>query len=970
MDKKSGSEKGSKKSTPNKVTSQDDAKKVISSHDSDKTVIASPAAHKDEAKTVVGDSDATIIASPPKSADPDATVMATQAPAGDATVIATQTPAADSDATAISTPMFEKSTRVGGSDDDTDVADASVHDGQWFSPSQVAKRGSIMDEPINGRFVLEKMLGKGGMGSVYKAKDLRKVEARDRNPWLAVKVLNDDFKAHPAAFMSLQREARKTQNLTHPNIVRVHDFDRDGDTVYMTMELLDGGDFSDILRDHPDGLDFDDAESVVRDCGLALAEAHSQNIVHSDFKPGNVFYTKDKVAKVFDFGIARAAKVDTEDGEDDGKDKTVFDAGSLGALTPAYASLEMLLGEEPTKSDDVYALGILAYEAYTGKHPYGRKPANKALDAGLKVAPIDGLPRKQVKAITKALAIEQKDRYQTVDAFLDDFLPERKTKPKGLLLAVAVGLMVTAGFFILDELQRAEKEAELAEFERQKALQEEELRIQGLALEVQKEVQLVIDELNSLSNQTKEELDRRLFPGNFSVEEQWRTDMEVQLAALQEIYKDKTGFDALRKKYASSDFFVHVEEGETKASGNTESISEWVKAYRQRVANAYINAAEDSITLYEFDAATSLLKLAREYDPTSIRVGEVQQILLTTVLTVKEEEAKKRAEIAAERRLQELEAIETSYKSTSWSLSQNVAGCRSNLDEKKYVGSFTYDMKQLKTKIESFKSTFPQVPDRVASDVNRYMSSLRDCIQLFGFSVPDKAKIKLAEAKKLFPTHASTFSNVAINPYDACKKSFAGKGKRYFCQDRFYKEGKDRGPQMVVIPKDVGVPMLAMSRYEVSEAEFNKFCTVSGSCQASVVDGRLPAVNRPKSEIDAYLSWLSTETGFNYSLPTKKQWLHAANAQGSSLDPDRNCSLDVRGIVKGEQLLPVSNGAPNKWGVVNHVGNAQELVINAGSVLAVGGSRLDDMNSCTLETEKNFNAEDRVTGFRVMREIL
>ena len=93
---------------------------------------------------------------------------------------------------------------------------------------------------IKKRFVLETLLGKGGMGLVFGAIDRRKEEARDPNPRVALKVLNADFQRHPQAFMALQREARKAQTLAHPNVVTVFDFDRDGDAVYMTMELLEG----------------------------------------------------------------------------------------------------------------------------------------------------------------------------------------------------------------------------------------------------------------------------------------------------------------------------------------------------------------------------------------------------------------------------------------------------------------------------------------------------------------------------------------------------------------------------------------------------------------------------------------------------------------------------------------------------------------------------------------------------------
>ncbi|MET0355447.1 MAG: protein kinase, partial [Cellvibrio sp.] len=93
---------------------------------------------------------------------------------------------------------------------------------------------------LKNRFVFEELLGSGGMGAVYKAKDLLKIEAQDREPYVAIKVLSDEFKSHPEAFMALQRESRKSQKIAHPNIVNVHDFDRDGDTVFMTMEYMQG----------------------------------------------------------------------------------------------------------------------------------------------------------------------------------------------------------------------------------------------------------------------------------------------------------------------------------------------------------------------------------------------------------------------------------------------------------------------------------------------------------------------------------------------------------------------------------------------------------------------------------------------------------------------------------------------------------------------------------------------------------
>ena len=102
---------------------------------------------------------------------------------------------------------------------------------------------------VKERFVLVERLGSGGMGQVFKARDLRREEAQDRNPYIALKVLNTEVSAHPDSFMALQREARRASTLAHPNVVTVYDFDRDGSRIYMTMEYLEGRGLDDFIRE-------------------------------------------------------------------------------------------------------------------------------------------------------------------------------------------------------------------------------------------------------------------------------------------------------------------------------------------------------------------------------------------------------------------------------------------------------------------------------------------------------------------------------------------------------------------------------------------------------------------------------------------------------------------------------------------------------------------------------------------------
>ncbi|MGH6887578.1 MAG: serine/threonine-protein kinase, partial [Geminicoccales bacterium] len=277
------------------------------------------------------------------------------------------------------------------------------HPEDWVEThSGPLQTGSVIKE----RFVLQALIGKGGMGVVYGARDLRKEEAQDRDPYVAIKLLGEDFSRHPDSLKALQREARKSQQLAHPNIVTVFDFDRDGTTIYMTMELLKGKPLEKVIRQHPEGLPVAQALRIADQMASGLAYAHEKNIVHSDFKPGNVFLEPGDRAKVLDFGIARAVQAR---GFDAG-DQTVFDAGQLGALTPSYASREMLNGEPPAASDDVYALALVVYELFTGRHPYDRKHANQAKLEGLRPRPVPGLKRRQWKALARGLELDREKR--------------------------------------------------------------------------------------------------------------------------------------------------------------------------------------------------------------------------------------------------------------------------------------------------------------------------------------------------------------------------------------------------------------------------------------------------------------------------------------------------------------------------------------------------------------------------------
>jgi serine/threonine protein kinase len=292
----------------------------------------------------------------------------------------------------------------------------------WGDPALWADAGPVpgVGSVINNRFVLEESIGTGGMGTVFKARDLRKVEAQDRNPHVAIKVLNEEFRRHPQALQALQRESRKTQKLAHPNIVTVYDFDRDGANVYMVMELLEGEPLDRLVKRN-DGLGLGVKEALRLTQGIcrAMTYAHEQGIVHADFKPANAFLTRDNVIKVLDFGIARAVK----HSEQVSGVMTVFDPGTLGALTPAYAGCEVIEGEEADARDDIYAIACVAYELIAGRHPFDRLSAAQARDASVIPVPPPGLSKRQWRTLRRGLSFRRDQRPKSVPEFFDGLRP-------------------------------------------------------------------------------------------------------------------------------------------------------------------------------------------------------------------------------------------------------------------------------------------------------------------------------------------------------------------------------------------------------------------------------------------------------------------------------------------------------------------------------------------------------------------
>lgn len=294
---------------------------------------------------------------------------------------------------------------------------------------------------LAGQYAIESVIAGGtsdGLGIVYKARDLMLAEAQDRNPYVAIKVLGEQYCHQSGARRALQRVFNAAQQLSHPNIVKVQTYSVDATSAFLVMELLDGR----LLGDERGGTGGEarsprEALAIIRSLTRALSYAHQLRIMHADFNPSNVFVTHDGGIKVLNFGLARALGArDVPLGSGPTPDP------APGSVSPRYGSCEQLLGEEPDLRDDVYSLGVVSYELLTGRHPWNGRDALDARGASMKPAPVPGLTHRQWATLHEALSFTRDRRPRDAQAFGEGLAPKRL--PINLFVVGGIGLVLAA----------------------------------------------------------------------------------------------------------------------------------------------------------------------------------------------------------------------------------------------------------------------------------------------------------------------------------------------------------------------------------------------------------------------------------------------------------------------------------------------------------------------------------------------
>ena len=261
---------------------------------------------------------------------------------------------------------------------------------------------------LAGRYELIEKIGEGGMAVVYKAK------CRLLNRYVAIKILRPEYTKDEQFVENFKRESQSAAGLSHPNIVSVYDVGKEGNIHFIVMELVEGKTLSELIKEKGK-LDYKEAIAITKQVASALSLAHKNQIVHRDIKPHNILITSSGVAKLADFGIAKAVSASTIIG---GDDKVM---GSVHYFSPEQAR-----GAYVDERSDIYSLGIVLYEMLTGKVPFdGDNPISIALMHINNPMPsvldeVPGLPPQLDKIIKKATDKYQNNRYRTADEMIED----------------------------------------------------------------------------------------------------------------------------------------------------------------------------------------------------------------------------------------------------------------------------------------------------------------------------------------------------------------------------------------------------------------------------------------------------------------------------------------------------------------------------------------------------------------------
>jgi eukaryotic-like serine/threonine-protein kinase len=272
----------------------------------------------------------------------------------------------------------------------------------------------LLGKTLDERYLIERLLGHGGVGKVYLARDLKL-----HNKYVVVKVLLEKSLKNEWVALKFRQEKEALARIDHPGVVGIVDTgELENGEPYIVMQYIDGISLREAIKAQPEGMNVERVASIIKQAGSALSAVHERNIYHRDLKPENIMLQRvgrdEEQVKILDFGVAKVK-------ESLIASSTVTDAASAG--TVLYMSPEQLRAQKASAASDVYSLGVIAYELVTGRRPFKAQTAAHLAEMqreGVRAKPSDLCPLLSQEAeqiILKALAFDPQYRYQNAAEF-------------------------------------------------------------------------------------------------------------------------------------------------------------------------------------------------------------------------------------------------------------------------------------------------------------------------------------------------------------------------------------------------------------------------------------------------------------------------------------------------------------------------------------------------------------------------
>ena len=489
-----------------------------------------------------------------------------------------------------------------------------------------------------GKYEILSILGRGGMGVVYKATD----PGLDR--LVAIKMMTVGYAEDPELLKRFYREARSTASLQHPNIVTVYDTgDQDG-SPYLVMEFLEGESLDSILTSHRVLTAAEKVQYVIDAC-RGLSYAHGRGIVHRDIKPGNIMVLKDGSAKLVDFGIAHVAS------------NTLTRTGQImGSVN--YMSPEQIHGRAVDARTDLFSLGVVLYQLFTNSLPFeGDSSASTLLKIIHDPPPpmtqfLAGHPKELESIILRALAKNRDERYQSADELALDLLQVYEQLKQDL---------------VTRHLQEAEEAWEKGNWKQARAWLQQLLKLDQKhtkAIRLMRELQQTIEkeEAGAMARQLQANAEESFSRGEFDAALQYLDqaaanetltpemakfyervrEAKVKAEELQRVLRraeeahERGDLDAAKE---AADEALEINSDDTQAKSLYRLIHrDWVERSRQRQLESLLQSARKEVGASNLTAAVSILKQAEALDPQGTQV----RALLDEIAAEREQERLRR----------------------------------------------------------------------------------------------------------------------------------------------------------------------------------------------------------------------------------------------------------------------------------------------------------------------------------------